>query len=267
MKHESYDILARCLAVDDHHHLKEEPEFQEACFAVETSPELQQELEEARSFLKSHPVLIEVDLMPSDVRSRISKALEGSAAKPAPAGQQILGPWQIRSQFAWAACLVLLLGAISVLSSSLIEGQAKKEYNHLLAQQHPEDAFRMEVGRLVAGRFSLDERSDSTTHLVSWLGDQGITGIQVPSEMPDDNVLGCAQFDAPFGKIGVVCFDVEGEVVHMFMTCARDVGLQSPMAPSRFKLNEREALQWSDGDNLYLMIPDQKDADLPEIFL
>lgn len=267
MKSENYDILARCLAADDHPHLLEEPEFQEAVAEVEASPELQESLKEARDFVSSYPVLVEAGPMPSDVRERISQAIQENESRRQPEGKVILGPWQIRSQFAWAACLVLLLGAISLYSSYFLENRATEQHHIALAQLPPQDAFRSEVGRLVTRRFSLQEKSDSATHLVSWLGGQGVDDVQIPSALPEQEVLGCSQFEAPFGKIGVVCFDVNGEVVHMFMACSQAMGLEEVQVPSQFRMQGRPAVQWSDEENLYLMIPDQPDTELPEIFL
>jgi hypothetical protein len=262
-----HDILAQCLAAQDHPHLADEPEFLQAKAALDASPELQDQLQEARRFLEAHPVLVDTTGMPADVRERISRTLREQAGASTPAGKQILGPWQIRRQFAWAASLVLLLAGMAVLSSSLMDRQYERNRQIALQLMRPQDAFRSEIGHLVNRRLNLQERSDSATQLVSWLGERGMENIHAPTALMENPTLGCAQFDAPFGKIGVVCFDVNGEVVHLFVACARAMGLKEVRSPEKFNLQGREAMQWSDQENLYLLIPHEADAALPEIFL
>lgn len=267
MMNTSHDLLARCLVAEEHPHLQEEKEFQDARAAVDASEVLQKELSEARDFLSRHPVLLDTSEMPRDVKERIREALQAHQQEIRPAGQEILGPWQVRRQFAWAAVLVLLLAGMAVLSSNLMEMQHRRERQLALRQMRPEDAFRSEVARLVRHRIALQERSPDSSRLISWLGAQGVEGVHAPAELMEKPTLGCAQFETPFGKLGVVCFDVDGKVLHLFVACAETMGVEEPRAPEWFQLQERSAMEWSDEENLYLLIPHEVDTQLPQIFL
>lgn len=266
MKH-TYDTLAFCLAAKNHPHLLDEPEFQQAQAEVDASPELQQQLQEAQDFLEKHPVLISTSEMPSDVRARISSVLEAQETKQAPAGEAVLGPWEVRRNFAWAVCLVLLLAGMAVLSSTILESQVDRKYQVTLAEMPPQDAFRMEIGRLVDHGLQLQRRSSDPHQLVSWLGDQGLPDIQAPETLMSMPSMGCAKFETPFGNIAVVCFNTDGQVIHMFIADASEMGLQDPIDPRKFQLRGRPVKEWSDNENLYLLVPQEKDSELPEIFL
>lgn len=264
----SYDILSHCLAAENYPHLQAEPEFIEAGKAVEASPELQTQLREAREFFRDHPVLIDLSTMPSDVKERMAKVLEEQRnSMPSAGGDPVVGPWGVRRNFAWAACLALLLAGMSVMSSWILEEQVERKHRLALRDMPPQDAFRSEIGRLINRGMPLQTYSENPTELISWLGEQGASGIQPPESLLDHPSLGCAYFSAPFGKISVVCFQIDNGVVHLFVADAREMGVESDPSPRTFSLRGRTALEWSDEEHLYLMIPQKPDTDLPEVFL
>ena len=205
--------------------------------------------------------------MPADVRDRIARALQEARLERKPAGRVLTGPWQIRRHFAWAAVLVLLLAGMAVMSSRILLERDLRERELALRNLPPEDAFRSVIGRMVERRVPLQERSREATQLVSWLGDQGVDHIRTPEALLEIPAIGCSHFDGPNGKIGVVCFDADGDVVHLFIACARSMGIEESSPPREFSLHGRPALQWNDQENVYLMIPHDLDTDLPEVFL
>jgi len=261
-----HDILARVLAAEDHPHLLEEPEFREAKAAVDSSSELQEALDDARQFSHSHPRLMDVSGMPSDVRERIAAALHREKTAVLQE-KEVLGPWDVRRTFAWAASLILLLAGVAVLSTEVLEREDRRERNLVLKDLPALDIFHIEVSRLVSQGMPLQEQSRSASQLVSWLGEQGMQDISAPAHLMQTPALGCAQFKAPFGKIGVVCFNDDGTILHLFMVCAKAVGEEKRMSPREFRIGERPAKEWSDGENLYILIPQEPETELPEIFL
>ena len=263
----SYDTIAHCLTADDHPHLKEDMDFQKAQAEVDASPELQQQLEVARAFFEKHPRLMDVSEMPSDVRNRIAKVLAAHQPEASFATEPTLSPWEVRRSFAWAACLVLLLAGMAVLSSRFMEHQAKQSYQLVLSEMPPQDAFRAEVGRLLKQGMPLQVQAQDATQLVSWLGDRGMPYVQPPQPLMDKPTMGCARFQTPFGDIGVICFKVENGVLHMFVADAGKMGLESVIAPRSFELRGRRVKEWSDEETLYLLVPQEPETDLPELFL
>jgi hypothetical protein len=264
----SYDILSHCLAAENHPHLQDEPEFIEARNAVEASPELQDQLREAREFFRDHPALIELSTMPRDVKERIAKVLkEEQNSMPAKRGDHVVGPWGVRRNFAWAACLALLLAGMAVMSSWILEEQVDRKHRLALRDMPPQDAFRSEIGRMISQGMPLQTRSENPTELISWLGDQGVSDIQPPKSLLDYPSLGCAYFTAPFGKISVVCFQINNGVVHLFVADAQEMGVEPDHSPRSFILRGRTVLEWSDDEHLYLLIPQEPETDLPELFL
>lgn len=263
----SYDTIAHCLTADDHPHLKEDMDFQKAQAEVDASPELQQQLEVARAFFEKHPRLMDVSEMPSDVRNRIAKVLAAHQPEASFATEPTLSPWEVRRSFAWAACLVLLLAGMAVLSSSFLEYRVDRNYELTLSKMPPQDAFHAEVGRLVKHGMSLQVQAQDTTQLVSWLGDQGLPGVQPPRPLMDEPAMGCARFQTPFGDLGVICFKVENGIVHLFMANADEMGLENAIPPRSFQLRGRRVKEWSDEETLYLLVPQEPETDLPELFL
>jgi hypothetical protein len=261
------DILAHCLAAEQHPHLKEDPEFQQALQAVQASPDLQRQLREAGDFFHRHPVLLDTSGMPKDVRKRIAHVLAAEPAITSDLAEPVLGPWEIRRNFAWAACLVLLLAGMAMMSSRILEYKVERTYAHTLRQMPPQDAFRTEIGRMVDQGMSLQQREADMTRLVSWLGDHGVGEIHPPARLMEMPSVGCATFEAPFGKISVVCFSYQNGVMHLFVADAEEMGLDAAVIPRRFQLRGRPVLEWSDQENLYLLIPQEPDANLPELFL
>ena len=216
---DKHTILAHLLAADDHPPLSSEPGFIKAREAVEADPELQAAYEEAKRFSEKHPVLIRTDVMPKDVRSRIRRELERKMPLITTARIEMeLSPWTIRTQFAWAALLVLLLAGMSILSSYALDHQHSQEIAVAYQNQPPQDAFRSYIGQTVEDLPFLEMRSSDTTQLVSWLHENGSATASAPTALMAHEGIGCASLKGPNGTVSLLCFRVEGQIVHLFVT-------------------------------------------------
>jgi len=267
MKPDACNLIARLLAADNHPQLKEEPAYIEAKEKVEASEELTKLYEENKRFFERHPVLVDVEGLPDDARKRIEAALKKPVRTYAKTQSPIPGPWEVRRQFAWAAVLVLLLAGMSVISSHIIQRENQTRQTLAQAGLAPADAFRQFVGHYVENPQPHSHVSDDTIQLVSWLNDHG-AGVRPPPEslMRLDG-RGCGIMEGPKGRVSVICFDSETGKVHLFMACAKSLSLDKQPEPEQIQLHNREAMQWNDGENVYLLISSETGQPLPEIFL
>lgn len=270
MKNDHYDILALLLAAEEHPHLKDKPEFREARERLEASASLQAELAECRAFFQSHPALVRIAGMPDDTRERIGEALRRGMGNAPATTQQLrdeLSPWTVRTQFAWAAVLVLLLAGMAVMSSSIIQQAEKQEHRQIRQTMAPRDAFHSYALEMTNHRLPLQERDPDSRHLVNWLHNQGAEGIDVPARLAERESLGCAYLEGPHGKVSLICFGTETGIVHLFVAPSRQLELREARPPKRFVLDQREALRWNDAQNAYLMLPHKPGQALPDLDL
>jgi hypothetical protein len=262
-----YDILAVLLAADEHPHMKDEPAYQEAKAKLDASDEVQTAYEEARMFFEKHPVLVGIGPMPVDVRKRIGKTLEKHASVVSPRVKMNLSPWTIRTQFAWAAALVLLLAGMAVVSSRVANRQVRQKQMMAYQAQPPADAFRSFAGSLVSATLPLQEMDTDTTQLVSWLESRGSPPLQIPNALAGKEGIGCAYLDGPDGKISLVCLKVENQILHLFITDAASLELSGSTPPRQLLIHDRKALQWNDAQNAFLLMTHEPGEELPEMFL
>ncbi len=265
---DTHTIIAHLLAADDHPPLSREPEFIKAREALEADPQLQEAYEEAKQFHEQHPVLIRTDEMPQDVRNRIRKELERKMPLITTTRIEMeLSPWTVRTQFAWAALLVLLLAGMSVLSSLVLDQQHSQEMEVAYRNQPPQDAFRSYVGKTVQDMPFLEFKSRDTTELVSWMHENKSPAVSAPTQLMDETGIGCANLKGPNGTVSLMCFKVQGKIVHLFITDNETVDVSDVQPAVKMKIQQREAVQWNDAAHTYLLITHDKRQELPEIFL
>lgn len=260
------EILACLLAAEEHPHLRENADFPAAEKALQESPELRARLEESKTFFAAHPVLTRIGGLPAESRNRIEETLrqEMRAGK-----QTVPGPWGIRKNFAWAAMLALLLAGMSVISSNIIEKQNRLEKARLaeIRNLNPREAFHRFAGKLVDRRLPLQYRENSNTQLVSWLENHGAEPFRTPAGLVNKDTMGCAYLDGPNGKVSLICFKTEKGTVHLFVTSVENLDLKVETPPRKALVNDRQALEWNDRQNAYLLITHDKGQELPEVFL
>ncbi len=259
---EHLEHLAWLLAGEDHPGVRDCPEYGEAQARLRQSPALAKAHAEAMAFNQRHPRLVGADTLPADARQRIAARLARASSEKG-THKVLKGPWSVRRQFAWAALLALLLGGMSVLSSSLIE--QRKGVAYPLSADLP--GFHAYAASMAAANFRLDHRDSNPIQLVQWLNERGAATVTIPASLREQPGLGCKAMKWKHGKISLVCLKVNGETVHLFVTDMPAVRKQCPPKPERLMLQGREAVQWADQQGAYLLITHDPGVSLPEIML
>lgn len=259
---QSLDTLARLLAAEEHPHLAEEEGFAECRRELETSPDLQAALAEARAFTERHPRLVDLGGMPADTRDRIKAVLEESFP-PRPKVVH-LHPWSVRKQFAWAAALVLLLAGMSVISSTIIQNQQAPDP---IIADSPVDAFHAFVAKSVRSGTMPQHQEAEMNQLVSWVQDQGSHSYTLPETLLQKSGIGCSKLRGPGGDVFLLCFKADTQTMHLFSTCAKRLKIPATASPSQFRIEGRETREWSDGNNVYLLITNDPGTAMPEVML
>lgn len=277
--------LAWLLAAEDHPHLKKEEGYLEAKAQLDHSPEMQTHFHEALAFTQKHPALFAFNTMPHDVRLRIAEKLQQAAselANPQSLGPQALrphtsrkpavtpSPWTYRQQFAWAAVLALFLAGLSVISSKVIEQQSSYASSPQLARTPPPQqglpAFHRFVQASLQESPQIQHQASETVQLVSWLADHEGFAPPLPEAITRSKGMGCSVLESPQGKISMICVDVNGQMLKLFIACSKQLGTQ-PIEARALKIDRHEALEWIDEDNTFLLIQSLPDVPMPEIML
>jgi hypothetical protein len=256
------DTLARLLAAEDHPHLADDPEVAASRRDLEASPELQAALDEARAFSLRHPRLIDLGGMPPDTRARISAVLR----EHCPPQKKVvpLHPWSVRRQFAWAAALVLLLAGMSVISSKIIQNQ---EGPAPIIASSPVDVFHAFVAQNIRNGTLPQHQGAEMNQLVSWVQAQGSGTFSLPPSLLNTSGIGCSKLRGPGGDVFLLCFKTDTQTLHLFSTCAKRLEMPPSARPSRFRIEGRETREWSDGNNVYLLITHDPGTTMPEMML
>jgi len=256
--------LAWLLAGEDHPGVRDAVEYQEAQARLRDQPPFAQSFAEARDFNLRHPRLVGMDRLPGDARLRMAKVLEDEARGAGKAPRKIQGPWSVRRQFAWAAVLVLLLGGMSLLSSTFIEQRHTARQPALTADL---PGFHAYASSMAASRFTLDHRDPNPIQLVQWLNERGSGSVTIPASLREQTGLGCKSLKWEHGNVSLICLKINGETVHLFVTDMPAVRKHCPPKPERLMLQGREAVQWADTEGAYLLITHDPGVALPEIML
>ncbi len=276
MKH-TQDHLAWLLAAAEHPHLKQDKGCQEALSLLETSPELSEQYEEALVFTQKYPELFAFNTLPPDARERIAKALALAApAEPTLRASsnpvETVSPWSYRQQFAWAAVLALFLAGLSVLSSRIIEQQSPYAPSNrvnpprLAGEADPLPEFHRFVRHSLEDSPQFQHQTHDTVQLVSWLNDHNGFAPPLPEAIVQAPGMGCAILESPHGNISMICVDVNGQKLKLFIACAK--ALRTPPRPKEaLRIDGHEGLEWSNEDNVFLLIQSEPDLPMPEIML
>lgn len=257
------DMLARLLAADEHPHLAEEVGFAECARALEESPGLRAALAEEREHVAKYPRLIGLGGMPEDVRKRIEGALRAEYARM---GREVpLHPWSVRRQFAWAAALVCLLAGMSLISTRIIQSQ-QPPLPYIA--RRPVDLFHAFVAEAARSGVALQRESEDTAQLVGWLAEQGGGGGAFPEGLLQRTGIGCARIQGPAGAVDILCYRQDGRILHLFAGCAKYLQMPATPQPVKLRIEGRQAVEWSDGSNVFLLITHEPGEELPtDVFL
>ena len=215
-----------------------DPIFEEALEATRTDEALGRWFaeEQERSKLLSER-LCEVE-PPGDLRAKILAGASVSATRP----------WYRRSSrwMAIAAAFLLFAG-----------GAAWWVNRPFVSGGENYAAYRTDMGTYLSRLFLLDFKSEKLEDLRSWLGrEHGILDIAIPEALAAHPSVGCEVIRWHEKTAYLVCFDVGGELVHLFLLpggraidgVPTEEGMQFATVDDKWS-----TASWSEGEDLYLV--------------
>jgi hypothetical protein len=128
-------------------------------------------------------------------------------------------------------------------------------------------AYRADMAQFLRDFPKLDLTTDRLPEVRDWLSRQHpAVRAKIPQGMERFPSIGCRTVEWQGRKLALVCFMVEGQVVHLFVmprTAFPDAGLGS--TPSFAKVGPQNTASWSNEDNLYLVVTSGDAAILPKL--
>ena len=175
-----------------------DPHFEEAIALTQVDPELQgwfarqQGISEALSE-KLHQITV-----PKGLKARI---ITGKIEQDNPRH------WSLGHTLAAAAIILILLTPVAWYANRF-EPTGPKTYA----------AMKLDMGNYLSRFFVLEMQSDNVEEIRSYLSSKhGFTDFKVPETLSKYPGIGCQMIDWHDHDIGLICFVVDEEVVHLFM--------------------------------------------------
>ncbi|HAV65588.1 MAG TPA: hypothetical protein DCY13_24830 [Verrucomicrobiales bacterium] len=214
----------------------EDPAFLEALKLADANPPLRAWMEEQQALTDSLQRKLGEVPVPADLKQRI---LAGAAVtRPAPHPNR-------RRWFAMAAAGALLLGWGGWQLTNRRSGGGTDIAG-----------LRGDMTAFLDGYFSLDLHTRHLDRVKQHLADvHQFTDYQIPTALAGHDSVGCRKLDWNGGRVMLVCFSVDGELVHLFITPR---GTLNPVPEPGTRIAARQegrfaTVGWSDEKNLYLV--------------
>lgn len=113
----------------------------------------------------------------------------------------------------------------------------------------------------------LDIATDRLPEVREWLSQQHpLVKADLPKELERFPSIGCRTVEWHGKKLALVCFMVEGQVVHLFVMPRNtfpDAG--SSATPTLAKVGSQNTASWANGENLYLLVTQADKAVLQKL--
>ncbi len=117
-------------------------------------------------------------------------------------------------------------------------------------------AYRADMAQFLSELPELDVTTDRLPEVRKWLSQQHPSvRAKIPPAMERFPSIGCRTVDWQGRRLALVCFMVEGQVVHVFMMPRAefpDAGLAP--TPALARVGAQNTASWSSEDNLYLVV-------------
>jgi hypothetical protein len=153
--------------------------------------------------------------------------------------------WQPSLTLAMAACLALL-GLLTVLWLNRTPAAAPGSFA----------AYRTDMAQLLREFPRLDIATDRLPEVRQWLTQQHpLLKADLPKVLEQFPSIGCRTVEWQGKKLALVCFMVEGQVVHLFVMPRNtfpDAG--SSARPMLARVGPQNTASWSGPDNQYLLV-------------
>ena len=213
-----------------------DPRMAEALALVQRDAELRAWFEAEQAADKAIAAKLKVAPLPDDLLARIHGGTR----------QRIAGKPRRPSLTLAMAASFALLGLIAVLWLNRTPAASPGSFA----------AYRTDMAQFLREFPKLDITTDRLPEVREWLARQHpLMPAQIPRGMERFPTIGCRTIEWQGKKLALVCFMVEGEVVHLFVmprTAFPDAAL-SP-TPMLARVGPESTASWSSGDNLYLLV-------------
>lgn len=215
---------------------KDDPVFAEALAAVREDVELEEWFSQQQAFSRVLSGKLQEIAVPAEVKAKI---LAGSSAS---AGRG--RPWR------WW---------LSLAASVVISGLLVFWWFNRFVPTGPETmaAYRVDMGQYLSHVFFLDYESENVSDVRRWLKDRhDVTDYTIPESLDKYASLGCEVIRWHDLTAYLICFDVKGELVHLFLL---PDGSHLPDSVSIGKTDlarvsgKWSTASWVEGDDLYLV--------------
>jgi hypothetical protein len=128
-------------------------------------------------------------------------------------------------------------------------------------------AYRADMAQFLRTFPKLDIATDRLPEVREWLSQQLPLGqANLPKALERFPSIGCRTVEWQGKKLALVCFMVEGQVVHLFVMPRRafpDATLNP--TPTFAKVGPQSTASWSSGDNLFLVVTQADEALLRKV--
>ena len=218
------------------------PRLAEAMALVERDPELREWFEAEQASDRITAAKLMAAPLPPDLLERIRAGTRVRiAGKPR------------RPSFALAmAASLALLGLISALWFNRAPSAAPGSFA----------ACRTDMAQFLQEFPKLDITTDRLPEVREWLTRQHSLGqADLPAALKQFPSIGCRTIEWQDKKLALVCFMVEGEVVHLFVMPRSAFPDATPSATPAFaRAGSQNTASWSNDENLYLAITQANEA-------
>ena len=164
--------------------------------------------------------------------------------------------WQPSRALAMAACFALL-GLIAVLWLNRAPSASPGSFA----------AYRADMAQFLRTFPKLDISTDRLPEVRAWLRQQHpLTQANIPKALEAFPSIGCRTVEWQGRKLALVCFMVEGQVVHLFvMPRSTFPDAKFDATPTFAKAGSQTTASWASGENLYLLVTQADQALLQKL--
>lgn len=213
-----------------------DPRLAEALALVQRDAELRAWFEEEQAADKAIADKLKAAPLPDDLLARVRGGTQARLASQ---------PRRLSLTLAMAASLALI-GLVAALWLNRTPSAPPGSFA----------ACRADMVQFLRAFPKLDIETDRLPEVREWLTRQHpLTQANIPKEFQKFPSRGCRTVEWEGKKLALVCFMVEGQVVHLFVM-PRSAFPDAPITPAPIlaKVGSQNTAGWSSGENLYLVV-------------
>ena len=213
----------------------DDPHFSEALALTQSNPELQGWFARQQGISRAIESKFKEIPVPKDLRNRI---LTGQIERENPR------QWTFGHTLAAAAIVLILLTPIAYFANRF-EASGPQTFA----------AMKIDMGNYLSRFFVLEMQSSQIDEIQGYLQDeQNFPSFEVPDTLAKYPGIGCQLIDWHDENIALICFNVDGEVVHLFVLEPTSLDTKSIGSIPEFEQIDRWATYtWTDKSRAYFV--------------